>query len=845
MSMRITNKIMNDQSVSNVNKNKTSLDKLNTQMSTGKKQSLLSDDPVIGIRALRFRGNLSEVTQYYGANVPDAKAWVGVSQKALDSTVELISDLKALCVQGSNGTYDAASRAKIYEDLMGTVKQVYHNGNANYAGRTVFTGYRTGENLTFDKDTTADYRGIADRFNASDVKIMTYAESPLTVDDINKISGNINETQVKEDRVNRIRLSYDNINGSVRTGVTEGFAHAESDACYYTYDENYNKDGSLKESAGSVELTMPNSDPDTNAQKPVLTFHDPYDQTMVPVSGCEYVNGKPVDQPDAFVDADGNIMISYARPVKDENGRYIQDASGNLVLGEFKFTITLTKDSSGNYSADKGVSVKKKGNDLTLTVPGPNGTTDLYTEIKLKTDGSGVTYQEKWRVTEANFAEANSNYGGEPIYGPYDYRALIYTTTARDTTTLVYRTPLSDTASIPQDTVKTDAVKGLQSFKVVCGSNEYTIKKFEDEDRWFAVDDSGKAFQTIKVTQNSDESFEISVATDLDPTELPPQQHYLGKEFDVFNVSANGRVVTSYYHETTLDVQITDSTSAVAVDGGGKELTAYQYLALNDNDVNTDPTAAKKIYLLADTGELVFGSDIADTLSSLKDIDGVDTISVKYDKSQFDEGDLQPEHYFDCIELTNESTIANPTVYDNYDQSINYSVGTRQKMQININACDAFDPQIIRTADDIINALEACNAAEDKVNKLKEMQNDTTAFTDEDREKIALLLEAAEKEFEITKNDLQKAYERGITEFGDYLSKANLAATDCGTIDNRLTLISNRLVEEQSTVKTLASENENVEITHVAVQVQESEMIYNSALQAIGKINQRSLVDYL
>ncbi|MBR5377004.1 MAG: flagellar biosynthesis protein FlgL, partial [Lachnospiraceae bacterium] len=213
--MRITNKMMNYDTLSNMNANKTTLDRLNSQMSTEKKIARLSDDPVVGVRALRLRGSLSEVTQYYGANVPDAVAWVDVTQKAIDSTEGILSSMKSLCVQGANGTYEADSRKKIYEELKADVKQIYQNGNANYAGRTVFTGYRTGQTLTFTGDTTADYRGITDRFNASDIYINSYVESPLTDDDINAISGSIAETDVKEDRVNRIRLSYDNLNQKV------------------------------------------------------------------------------------------------------------------------------------------------------------------------------------------------------------------------------------------------------------------------------------------------------------------------------------------------------------------------------------------------------------------------------------------------------------------------------------------------------------------------------------------------------------------------------------------------------------------------------------------------------
>ncbi len=89
--MRITNKMMSGNSLSNINTNKEYLDKLNNQMATEKKITRPSDDPIIAIRALRLRSNLSELTQYYGANVPDAQAWVSITQTAINSTKDMLS----------------------------------------------------------------------------------------------------------------------------------------------------------------------------------------------------------------------------------------------------------------------------------------------------------------------------------------------------------------------------------------------------------------------------------------------------------------------------------------------------------------------------------------------------------------------------------------------------------------------------------------------------------------------------------------------------------------------------------------------------------------------------------
>lgn len=67
--MRITNKIIQNNNLANINTNKIYQDILSTQMSTQKKINKPSDDPVVAIRALRLRSNVTEVTQYYIAAV--------------------------------------------------------------------------------------------------------------------------------------------------------------------------------------------------------------------------------------------------------------------------------------------------------------------------------------------------------------------------------------------------------------------------------------------------------------------------------------------------------------------------------------------------------------------------------------------------------------------------------------------------------------------------------------------------------------------------------------------------------------------------------------------------------
>ena len=65
MAMRITTKMMQNRSLNNLNTNKTLQEKLTTQLSTMKKITRPSDDPVIAIRSLKLNSTLNKIDQYY------------------------------------------------------------------------------------------------------------------------------------------------------------------------------------------------------------------------------------------------------------------------------------------------------------------------------------------------------------------------------------------------------------------------------------------------------------------------------------------------------------------------------------------------------------------------------------------------------------------------------------------------------------------------------------------------------------------------------------------------------------------------------------------------------------
>jgi len=181
--MRITNKMMTNNALYNINNNKNLLSRLEQQYSSGKKITKPSDDPIVAVRALKFRTNLSELNQYYEKNIPDALAWMDVTESALNTVNSIITSMNTYCNQGANDYPTAEDRNAIATNLEQLKGQLYQEGNTNYAGRYVFSGYKTDTSLVFNEATT---------------NLKYEITEPLEAESIDRISTIINEVDFDE-----------------------------------------------------------------------------------------------------------------------------------------------------------------------------------------------------------------------------------------------------------------------------------------------------------------------------------------------------------------------------------------------------------------------------------------------------------------------------------------------------------------------------------------------------------------------------------------------------------------------------------------------------------------------
>ncbi|MDE7283228.1 MAG: hypothetical protein K2N85_06575 [Lachnospiraceae bacterium] len=221
--MRMTNKIMRNNSLYNINQNKLLEDRLSNSMTNQSKITRPSDDPIVAIRALRLRTNVTTVSQYYDKNAQDADSWLSVTGDAMDTVGEVLKSLYSQVTDASKKSLTYSDLKIIYEQMQSLTKEFYASGNVDYAGRYVFSGFRTDTPITFTEENILEFNQdpdnrktyvIEESFGYDDISSINYTDWENAVD----LNNNKDERDVVNTTLYRFRLSYDGLNNSAANG---------------------------------------------------------------------------------------------------------------------------------------------------------------------------------------------------------------------------------------------------------------------------------------------------------------------------------------------------------------------------------------------------------------------------------------------------------------------------------------------------------------------------------------------------------------------------------------------------------------------------------------------------
>ncbi len=218
--MRITNKIMRNNSAYNINQNKILQDKLTNQMTTQSKIVRPSDDPVVAIRALRLRSNVTTVTQYNDRNAKDADQWLALTADAMDTVDEVLKDLYEQATTAPNKNLTSSELRILMSQMKQLTAEFYSCANVDYAGRFIFSGYRTDLPVTFTEEDMKDMKdhpfsfNINEEFGFQDISRINYIDYGTVADMQNNIADTTvtsYEQSVENSTMYRFRLSYNNL----------------------------------------------------------------------------------------------------------------------------------------------------------------------------------------------------------------------------------------------------------------------------------------------------------------------------------------------------------------------------------------------------------------------------------------------------------------------------------------------------------------------------------------------------------------------------------------------------------------------------------------------------------
>ncbi len=231
-------------SKTNINANRAQVDFTNNQMATQKKITKPSDNPIIAIRALRLRSTLSTVTQYYENNIPDTESWMDVTETALKNMKDLITNAYEQVVYGSTDSLNNDNRQTILKELQELQAQVYYEGNADYAGRTVFTGYKTNQTLSFMDSAEASKASynITEHYSYKQVDKKSYYSGSFQDTSNDTILSEDNPPELFEEvELNRLRLAYDKISANKDNSLTLSYTDSEKNQI----NTEFSSDGSI------------------------------------------------------------------------------------------------------------------------------------------------------------------------------------------------------------------------------------------------------------------------------------------------------------------------------------------------------------------------------------------------------------------------------------------------------------------------------------------------------------------------------------------------------------------------------------------------------------------------
>lgn len=289
--MRITNSMMLNSMMRNMGKNLSRMNKTEEMLTTGKKFSKPSDDPIGVSRSLRLNTDVANMEQYK-RNVEDGLSWMTTTEIAVNNLVDIFQRGRELTLQAINETNTLDERKAIAAEIEQLRGQIISTANTTYAGSYIFSGYKTNQALMADNgdylpvDLSSDEEiqfnvGIADRMTVNILPQKLFGNmDAATADDPVDASTTINSAAPPPYSKSQMIQVFDDLIAGLNADDTTAISNALP-----RLDIHFNNINAVRSEIGvksnRLELTLNRIEDDTLNLKDLLSKNEDADMAEV------------------------------------------------------------------------------------------------------------------------------------------------------------------------------------------------------------------------------------------------------------------------------------------------------------------------------------------------------------------------------------------------------------------------------------------------------------------------------------------------------------------------------------------------------------------------------------
>jgi flagellar hook-associated protein 3 FlgL len=142
--MRITNNLITQNVITNLQQNMQKIADLQQEISSGQKIKLIGDDPSSLWQAMSLKEKLLYQEQY-GRNIDDGLLWLNEADRALDSANQILQKAQDLARAGANLDSGAVDLTALATEVDHLIDQMLDVANTQVGERYLFAAYHKGE----------------------------------------------------------------------------------------------------------------------------------------------------------------------------------------------------------------------------------------------------------------------------------------------------------------------------------------------------------------------------------------------------------------------------------------------------------------------------------------------------------------------------------------------------------------------------------------------------------------------------------------------------------------------------------------------------------------------------